>query len=273
MRWPQHTYLNLVDAGSGGLIVPRGEPLTVQVDAQPAFDEPQDGLWRLPGRNEAWLLARGEQPASRLPDDVSVSYRPTSGGSVHDHFTRFGGSRFRFEFPPVLEPIEFRVAGGDDWFGPLLIRPIDRPSLQSLTIRARRAKKPAEVQTFDLANAQPMFLLGTQLELQVVAREPISALIVEQQPIDAHQSREPLSIDRIDERSYAVRWTMQHSLSLQLQFVGTEAGVRSKPYDVSLALLKDRIPRVTLQTSGLDGASHPRRRCLWNCGPRMISGC
>src|SRR5262249_13611307 len=50
VRWPQRTYLSVVGLGdAGSLLVPRGEPLLLKVEAQTPFERDEHG-WKLIGR-------------------------------------------------------------------------------------------------------------------------------------------------------------------------------------------------------------------------------
>jgi hypothetical protein len=55
----------------------------------------------------------------------------------------------------------------------------------------------------------------------------------------------------VDDTHYIARWTFGEPLGLEIELVGTEGGLASKPIYLSLGVLKDREPRVTLRPSGV----------------------
>jgi hypothetical protein len=57
--------------------------------------------------------------------------------------------------------------------------------------------------------------------------------------------------ERLDDRTYAMRWTMSEPLALEFRLVGRRGGLTSKPYFLTIGLLKDREPRLTIRSSGV----------------------
>jgi hypothetical protein len=220
VRWPQKTYLEVAGLDHDRLLVPRSEPLVLQVAAK---------------------------PGSKVPEQVSMRYRPEGGGWKQANFSRFDLNDFRAELPPVMEPVRLTIRGGDDWLGPIFVEPIDRPTLEKLTIRVLRdpVRPAGETRSFDGTDSQLLFLRKTELKLQVSSRQAL---------LDAKlnaRAGQPPPLERVDERSFSARWTMQEPLLLELLLVGREGGLNSRPYALSIGLLKDREPRVTLRSSGV----------------------
>ena len=137
VRWPQQNYLKLDGLGDGDrLLTPRGEGLVLQLDAQPAFARVDEG-WKLNGRGEPLVVETREAPDAAIPDGVSLTYWSPGSRTRQVTFTRFEGANFRYELPPLVEPINVLIRGGDDWFGPVRIEPIDRPAVADLKLVAR----------------------------------------------------------------------------------------------------------------------------------------
>lgn len=246
VRWPQKTYLSL--DGLGGetkLLVPRGELLLLHINAKPEFSG-ASGAWLLAGRGEPLVVESVDPPESQPPDQVSISYLLASGDRRRGNAEQFGETSFRYELPPLAEPVEISIYGGDDWLGPITIEPIDRPAVSTLEITARwpgsaedRTEKVGE------GNSQLLFLPKTQLELRLVANQPLESA-------EALDKLAPVSgWEKVDDRTYVLRWTMQDSMALEFRLKGQRGGLTSKPYFLAIGLLKDREPRVTIRSSGV----------------------
>jgi hypothetical protein len=220
VRWPQRTYLTMLGLESDRLRVARGEPLTLHVAAK---------------------------PDTEVPDLVNIRWRSDSGSPKNANFTRFGDNDFRYELPPVHEPLQLSISGGDDWLGPITVEPIDRPTVERLTIRVLHdpARPGGEVRSVEVTDSQLLFLRKTELELEITSHVPLRNAVLTAKTGDA-----PL-VERTDARNYVARWTMTAPLALELGLIGEETGLMSRPYALSIGLLKDREPRVTLRSSGI----------------------
>ncbi len=254
-RWPQHTYLSVAGLGDDGrLLVARGESLPLEVTAQPRFAG-RAGAWTLDGRGEMLLIPTVAAPAGRLPEQVSIQYESDSGLSRQGNFTHFGGSEFRYEIPQVVEPLDVSVTGGDDWFGPIRVEPIDRPAVSSLVVLARRpGSDESEAHTPEGADAQLLFLPDTELELQVISSVPLSRAAL------TAKEGSPPKFERRDETHYTARWTMREPQTLEISLVSVEGKLESKPYYLSIGLLIDRPPRVLARSSGVGRRVTPQAR-------------
>jgi hypothetical protein len=246
VRWPQKTYLTVVGLGDARRIqVPRGETALFQVDAAPQFT-PLDGRWRLTGRGDDLLIEGPEQPTSALPDKVSLKLVMADGTQRLGTFTHYAAGQFRYELPPLTEPAEISVTGGDDWFGPLRVEPIDRPAVESLTVLAYApGRSDPETYRADDAEKQLLFLPTTRLELAFTSTQPLaSARVV------VSGTEMALELDRRDDRRYRMTWEMKEPVTFEFQLVA-ESGLASKPHFVTIGLLNDRAPRLTLRSSGV----------------------
>ena len=254
-RWPQSTYLSMVGLGEGSrLLVPRGESLLIEVDAAPKFAG-QAGAWTLPGRGEALLVTAPQSPIVSTPETVAIRYWPADGPVKQGNFTHYSEARFRYEIPQVSEPLDVSITGGDDWFGPVHIEPIDRPTVQSLVIRARRAgRDEIETRSAEGGDAQLLFLPDTDLTLELTSSAALSVA-----KLTAKEGAAP-ALERRDATHYAAHWTMKEAQTLEIGLVGQEGGLDSKPYFVSIGLLIDREPRVAIRSSGVGRRVTPQAR-------------
>jgi hypothetical protein len=254
-RWPQHSYLSLVGLGDNSrLLVPRGESLLIEVDAAPKF-EPRKSGWMLWGRGEPLRVTSRKPPVPTTPETVAVRYWPADGPLKQGTFTHVSGARFRYEIPQVSEPLDMSITGGDDWFGPIRIEPIERPTVQSLVVRARRpGSEEVESHSTDGGDSQLLFLPDTELTLELVSSVPLSAT-----RLTAKEGEAP-PFERQDDTRYAAHWTMKEAQTLEIGLVGQEGGLASRPYFISIGLLVDREPRVSIRSSGVGRRVTPQAR-------------
>jgi len=255
VRWPQRTYLAVVGLGDADrLQVPRGETVIFQVDAAPEFTPVKD-RWRLSGRGEALYIDSPGRPTSALPDNVSLKLQMADGTQRLGTFTHYAAGQFRYELPPLTGPAEITVTGGDDWFGPLKIEPIDRPAVESLTVVAHSpGRSEPETYRADDAEKQPLFLPTTRLELEFTSTQPLTSARVVVSGTDAGPE-----LERQDDRRYRLRWEMKEPVTFEFQFVG-QSGLNSKPHFVTIGIINDRAPRLTLRSSGVGRRVTPTAR-------------
>jgi hypothetical protein len=255
VRWPQRTYLTVVGLGDADrLQVPRGETVLFQVDAAPEFTA-VDGRWRLTGRGEPLYIDGPDRPTSALPDNVSLKLQMADGTQRLGTFTHYAAGQFRYELPPLTGPAEISVTGGDDWFGPVKIEPIDRPAVESLVVMAR-APGRSEPETYraDDAEKQLLFLPTTRLELEFSSTQALTSARVVVSGTDG----EP-ALERRDERRYRMSWEMKEPVTFEIQLV-SQSGLASKPHFLTIGILNDRPPRLTLRSSGVGRRVTPTAR-------------
>jgi len=254
-RWPQRTYLAMVGLGDDGkLLVARGESLPLEVDAFPSFDG-EPGHWTLGGRGEALVVPTHLVPVGSLPERITVQYQAAGGPARQGSFSQFHDGRYRYEVPQVVEPLVLSITGGDDWFGPIEVEPIDRPGVESLSITAHRpGAGESETVTHDGTDSQLLFLSDTELELKLTASAPLIGAELLAKP------GTPPKLTRVDERHYTASWKMTEAQTLEIRLVGEQGGLASKPYFITIGLLTDRAPRVALRSSGVGRRVTPQAR-------------
>lgn len=255
VRWPQRTYLAVVGLGDDGRIrVPRGEPVVLQVEAEPALTAAAAG-WSVPGRGAALVVAGSQPPAPQVPAEVQIVYRTEGSAEQRGMFERFGKSQFRYELAALQAPVRAMISGGDDWLGPITVEPIDRPAITEFMVRAK-APAQAQPQTFDVlgAGTQLLFLPRTELELHVASTLPLANA-----SLLASTGAAP-KVELVDERHAAARWTMKEAQTFEIQLSARDSGLSSRPYFLPIGLLKDREPRVTVRATGVGRRITPQAR-------------
>jgi hypothetical protein len=251
-RWPQDTYLTVVGLGDGDrLVAPRGEPFVVEVRSDlPQVEKASDG-WHVLGRGEPLVLRR-EPKAPKDPGSVSVREQVERLGRRDGVFTVTGPSRFRFEFPPADASSTFELTGGDDWLGPIRIERLDRPELAEVKLRVREPGARYEgFRDVEDTHQNLIFLPDTQVELTLVGNEPLSDLT-----LDVHPG-EIGTPERVDARTFRSAWTLTEAVTLEIRLTSEPTGLASKPAFLSIGLMRDREPRVSLRAMGVGARVTP----------------
>jgi hypothetical protein len=251
-RWPQATYLAVAGVGDGDrLLVPRDEPFTLEVRADLPGLRPQGDRWLLPGRGEPFELPwRPKSPA--VPSTVRLRER-TPRGAVRDAvMTAIGPGVFRHDLPPLSGSSTIELVGGDDWLGPIKVERVDRPSLQAVKLRVRDpGAAKGEFRSVEDSGQSLVFLPDTEVDLTLVGSEPIVRTRV-----DVYPGAAP-ALERVDPKAFAARWTLREATTLEIRLTALGTGLDSKPTFLSLGLLKDREPRVTVRAQGVGGHVTP----------------
>jgi len=245
-RWPQKTYLTVTGLGDRDrILAPRDEPFALEVRADLPAVEARGFGWSLPGRGEPLAIRhRPETPA--IPEAVRLRERTAEGGIRDAVMTAIGPGRFRHELPPSATSSEFDLVGGDDWLGPIRVERVDRPSLEAIKLRVRDPGAPGNAfRAIEDTRQHLIFLPDTEVELTLVGTEPIART-----RLDVHPGSPP-GLARVDPRTFAARWTLREATTLEIQLTSDGTGLASKPTFLSLGLLKDREPRVTLRAQGV----------------------
>ena len=242
----------MTGVGDGNrLLAPRDEPFTLEVRADLPDLRPRGDRWLVPGRGEPFeIRKRPESPV--VPPTVRLRER-TAEGTVRDAvMTSVGPGVFRHELPPSSGSSTFELVGGDDWLGPIRVERVDRPALQAVKLRVRDpGAAKGEFRAVEDSGQSLIFLPDTEVELTLVGSEPIART-----RLDVHPGAAP-ALDRVDPRTFAARWTLREATTLEIQLTSDGTGLDSKPTFLSLGLLKDREPRVTLRAQGVGGHVTP----------------
>ncbi len=251
-RWPQRIYLTVAGLDSRGrLVAPRDERFTLEVRSDLPGIYSRGGRWVVPGRGEPLTLRR--KPASpSTPRSVAVRERAENGASRDGLMVATGPAQFRYEFPPSPSSSTFDLVGGDDWLGPLKIERVDRPSLAEIKLRVKEVgASSAGFRDVDDPRQHLVFLPDTKVELTLIGNEAIADA-----RLTVHPGTAPKA-ERVDRRTFVVRWTLHEATTLEILLTSGETGLLSKPAFLSLGLLKDREPRVTLRAVGVGGRVTP----------------
>jgi hypothetical protein len=245
-RWPQHTYLTVMGIDEHGrLLAPRDERVVVEVRSDLPMVEPRAGRWLVHGRGEPMSLWwNPEHP--RRPEAVLVRERTAEGATRPGVMVETEPGLYRFEFPPSAANSTFELTGGDDWLGPLELERVDRPFLADTRLRV---KEPGATytgfRTVEDAKQHLLFLPDTEIEMTLVGNEALSETQVK------IQAGKGLGLKRSDERTFTSALTLHEATTLEILLTSGKSGLVSQPAFISIGILKDRAPRVTLRAMGI----------------------
>jgi hypothetical protein len=245
-RWPQQTYLTVMGLDdSGRLVVPRDERFMMEVRSDLPIVEAQAGRFVVHGRGESLTLkSRPSNP--RTPESIAVQERTAEGPSRGGVMVATESARFQYEFPPSPSSSTFKLEGGDDWLGPLTLERVDRPSLAETRLRVKEPGATYEgFRSVDHARQHLIFLPDTEIELTLVGNEALSDT-----KLKVHTGSSP-TLKRVDDRTFGAQLTLREATTLEIGLTSRKTGLASKPTFLSIGLLKDREPRVTLRAVGV----------------------
>ena len=214
--WPQQTYLVVNGlTPDGRLLVPRGETATLFVRVKDNSVEPKE---------------------------IELRIRPEGGNRIDAVMSRFAAGDFRHDLPPVLAPLSFEAEGGDDEIGPFRVEPVDRPRVEKLQLFVKHPTDPAEKAFgFDGESAEPTFLPQTAMRLVVRGSTPLDKISL----------GDDATVKRLDDRSFEASWTHTKPKNFKIELIAAATGLQSPPTPLSIGLLADTPPRVSLAYSGL----------------------
>ncbi|MGC4031966.1 MAG: hypothetical protein QM754_09580 [Tepidisphaeraceae bacterium] len=222
--WPQKTYLDIVGLTEDRrLLVPRGEAATVLVRVRPGSIEPQQ---------------------------ITLVRRPANGSRVDAVMNRFAPSDFRHDLPPVNAAEVVEIAGGDDEPEPIRIEPIDRPRIEKLELLTQHPTDAKPVpHDFSGDDSDLRFLPQTAMRLRVRVSSPLQKFTFAENDV---------AVQKVDDRDYELQWTHRRPMRFQIELTASGTGLTSLVTPLSIGLLNDQPPRVSLAYSGVRQRITPR---------------
>ncbi len=244
-RWPQRTYLTVMGLGDDGQIVaPRDERVILEVRSDLPQLEPRAGRWLVHGRGEP--LALRQKPTSpQTPKTVQIREQTANGKAHNGVMVTTGPHQFRFELPAAADSSTFELTGGDDWLGPLNVKRVDRPELADIELRVKEPGNSQGFRKIDDPRQHLLFLPDTEVELTLKGTEELENTKIK------FQQNNSLPLRRIDERSFSTHWVLSEATTLEIHLTSKKTGLISRPAFLSIGLLRDREPRVTLRAVGV----------------------
>jgi len=227
--WPSSIRLEPVGFVGGLLRWPRGDPLTIVVNAM--GDAPQRG--------------------------VRVEYESADGQRSRQTMAAIGDRQFRIELGPLDQSLRLRFLVGrwgvDERSDDYRVEALDRPSVRAIQIAvtppayAHQAayQWPAGQMSGDVLN-------GSSVELTAETNKPVaSAALVGAIP-------QPIPAVRRNERTWSAAVTPQRSGSFFFDLADADGLKDLRPISCVIRLVRDRPPRVRLTLPGAGDMIVPR---------------
>ena len=245
-RWPQRTYLTVMGLGPDGrLLAPRDERFLMEVRSDLPMIESKEGKWVVRGRGSP-LALKWKPESSAMPKSVAVQERLAEGKIRNGVMAEAEPARFHYEFPPTSKSSTFELTGGDDWLGPITLERVERPALAETRVRVREPGATYNgLRNVEDSHQHLVFLPDTVVELTLVGSEPLADIQLK------FQSGSPPEPKRVNERTFLSQWTLHEATTLEILMKSTKTGLDSRPTFLSIGLLNDRDPRVTLRAVGV----------------------
>lgn len=216
--WPQDTYLEVVGLSGGEMVVPRGERHMLRVAAR---------------------------EGSEVPDTVHIRIEK-QGDRVNAAMRIYGENDFRYEVPPIVEPLRITIQGGDDYPEPFAMQPVDRPRIAGVELTGMRpGEDEANTISLEGADVEASYLADTDLRLLLTASTPVESVNFE-----TSLDSDPM-LNRVDETRFETRWTHKQALQFQVELTAKATGLASYRAAYVIGLTPDKPPRTTLRVSGV----------------------
>ena len=245
-RWPQHTYLTVMGLdGRGRVLAPRDEPLTLEVRSDLPLLAALGQRWVIRGRDEPLVLRR-RPTAPVAPASVQLRERNAKGTRRGGTMTAVAPGRFRYEMPADATSSTFELTGGDDWLGPIAIERVDRPALAGIQLRVREpGAASAGFRTIADPRQHLQFLPDTEVQVTLRGSEPLAGTQLKINPGKAPD------LKRVDTQTFTTAWTLREATTLEIVLTSGKTGLDSRPAFLSIGILRDREPRVTVRALGI----------------------
>jgi len=232
--WPQYTFLSVIGAEAGKVHAPRGEDYHLFVQAR--------GL---------------------IPSTGTIRWSTPEGRTERGRLTRVGAHRLRFVFHTLSRPLACTISAGDDVIGPVTLIPVDRPTLEELTLTVT---EPA----YTGRPPRPVDLLALEGDLGVLDRSRLTLAgradkLLAGALVKVGRRELPCRLDPAQGHRFTFRLQPDRSLTLQI-FPRDRHGLTPRPAPkVRLEVLADQPPRVELKALGIGAMVAPRARIPLLC--------
>ncbi len=227
--WPSSTQLQPVGFVNNVLRWPRGDPLTIVVNA----------VGRAPTRG------------------VRIEYESPDGQVGRRPMAAIGDRQFRAELGPLDQSLSLRFLVGrwgvDERSEEYHIDALDRPSVRDLRVTVtppEYARQPA----YDWPSGQLSgdVLAGSTVELTADVNKPLSSASL------INAASEPIAAVLHGERAWSASFSPTHSSSVSFDLTDSDGLHDLRPISCVIRLVRDRPPRVRLRLPGAGDMIVPR---------------
>ncbi len=198
-----------------------------------------------------------------VPREVEFRFRSADGGRGRDTMIRVGEAvsgrddfqAFRYEFNDVTASMTLDVIGGDDRVENLQLEIVDRPELVGMEV---------ECVYPDYLGREPRRLPitggmripeGTKLTLHAGSTKPLTNVSV-----SSSNNPQPQTLYDVGRPVKEIRWvygTLKTDDVLTMQVTDSDGITGREPYRISLAVIPDELPQVSVRLAGIGSAITP----------------
>lgn len=209
------------------------------------------------------LVVRADTKDFVAPREVEFRFTSADGGRGRDTMTRIGDAvqgrddyqEFRYEFNDVSSSMTLDVRGGDDRVDGLKLQIVNRPELVGMEVECVYPEYLGREPRRLPITGGMRIPEGTQLALVAKSTKPLVDIRVASQSNPDERSLYDVGRKRSD-----LRWEYGKLLADDVLTVGVtdSDGVTSRePYRISLAVIPDELPQVSVRLAGIGSAITP----------------
>ena len=187
-----------------------------------------------------------------MPRRAEIRYVFGEGRDQRAAMARLGEREFKHEFRRVLQPIEFRVSGGDGRTPPFIIDVVDRPHVESIEIRCRPPAYTG-IAPFEVAAGQAEVRVpaGSEITIRGTTSQEVSEVAV-------RYGEEALAPEMESPTEFSLAWRPAESASLEVGLKDARGLTDDRPVRYQVRVVKDRAPRVKLRLDGIGDLVTPQ---------------
>ncbi len=235
-QWPQGTYLEIVGAEDGKLIVARGadkRQLVNILDTSSITDVP-----------------------------VSIEIDGPGGRTIHQMKStgQLEGRQHVFVFHNVSSQFRFRASGGDDTTDWVNIELVEPPSIANMDLKANLPKYTG-IESMSLDGTGPHSILtGSSLDLKIVANKPLYSAVVKNGDEIFN-----LKSESGDNLNFSLKIPAENGAKLnggdyEFELIDETKLRNTRKSKFTITIKEDRIPKVRASLLGISGLVVPRAR-------------
>ena len=233
-QWPQSTYLEVVGAVDGILVVPRGS------------DQRQ--------------LVRVTEDSRESSVSVELEVDSATGRSFHLMKTtgKLEGREHVFVFHNVSSEFRFRAKGGDDLTEWVQIRLVEPPSIENLIIEALPPEY-TRIETMPLVGSGPHSVLaGSRLQVRLDSNKPLTQC-------NLLRGSDKITLDPTGDSKQAFATTFPQNNGEELsggeyefELVDESGLASNRPAKFSITIKEDSAPKVRAELLGISSMVVPK---------------
>jgi hypothetical protein len=203
------------------------------------------------------LVVRADTKDYIVPKQVEFHFHAADGGRGRDTMIRVGEAvpgrdefqAFRYEFNDLTTSMTLDVIGGDDRVEGLQLEIVDRPELMGMEVECVYPEYlGGEPRRLPITGGMRI-PEGTKLTLHAASTKPLTDVRVQ-------SSSDPQAVSLGDEDNPLsdIRWdygTLRTDDVLAIQLTDTDGVTSREPYRISLAVIPDELPQVSVRLSGI----------------------